>query len=75
MKLEIQIIIKICYNESHEKELEVFCLNTGRYNMKNIKKLGALLCSACLVVSGTTIPTMADSMKVVTLGADLTDAQ
>lgn len=39
--------------------------------MKNIKKLGALLCSACLVVSGTTIPTMADSMKVVTLGADL----
>ena len=43
--------------------------------MKNIKKLGALLCSACLVVSGTTIPTMADSMKVVTLGADLTDAQ
>ena len=28
-------------------------------------------CSACLVLSGTAVPTMADSMKVVTLGADL----
>ena len=43
--------------------------------MKKAKLLGALLCSACLTVSGTAIPTMADSMKVVTLGADLTDEQ
>ncbi len=43
--------------------------------MKKAKALGALLCSACLAVAGTSLPTMADSMKVVTLGADLTDAQ
>lgn len=38
-------------------------------------KLAALLCSASLVLSATAIPTMADSMKVVTLGADLTEDQ
>ena len=43
--------------------------------MKKAKALGALLCSACLAVAGTSLPAMADSMKVVTLGADLTDAQ
>lgn len=43
--------------------------------MKKVKSAAALLCSACLVLSQTSIPTMADSMKVVTLGADLSDAQ
>ena len=40
--------------------------------MKKVKTAAALLCSACLVLSGTAVPTMADSVKVVTLGADLT---
>ena len=43
--------------------------------MKKVKSAAALLCSACLVLSGTAVPTMADSMKVVTLGADLSDDQ
>ena len=43
--------------------------------MKKAKTAAAFLCSACLVLSGTTVPTLADSMKVVTLGADLSDAQ
>ena len=43
--------------------------------MKKAKSAAALLCSACLVLSGTAVPTMADSMKVVTLGADLSDDQ
>ena len=43
--------------------------------MKKAKTAAAFLCSACLVLSGTTIPTLADSMKVVTLGADLSEAQ
>ena len=43
--------------------------------MKKAKSAAALLCSACLVLSGTAVPTMADSMKVVTLGADLSDEQ
>ena len=43
--------------------------------MKKAKSMAAILCGACLVLSGTAVPTMADSMKVVTLGADLTDAQ
>jgi uncharacterized protein YpuA (DUF1002 family) len=34
----------------------------------------ALLCSLCLVTAGA-VPAMADATKVVTLGADLTDAQ
>ena len=42
--------------------------------MKKVKT-AALLCSACLVLSGTAVPTMADSVKVVTLGADLTQDQ
>lgn len=37
--------------------------------MKKVKTAAALLCSACLVLSGTAVPTMADSVKVVTLGA------
>ena len=37
--------------------------------------MAAILCGACLVLSGTAVPTMADSMKVVTLGADLSDEQ
>ena len=36
--------------------------------MKKVKTAAALLCSACLVLSGTAVPTMADSVKVVTLG-------
>ena len=36
--------------------------------------IAALLCSMCLT-AGTTIPVMADSSKVVTLGADLTQEQ
>ena len=36
--------------------------------------IAALLCSMCLT-AGTTIPVMADSAKVVTLGADLTQEQ
>ncbi len=43
--------------------------------MKKAKSAAALLCSACLVLSGTAIPTMADSVKVVTLGADLSQDQ
>ena len=43
--------------------------------MKKAKTAAALLCSACLVLSGTAVPTMADSVKVVTLGADLTQDQ
>ena len=43
--------------------------------MKKVKTAAALLCSACLVLSGTAVPTMADSVKVVTLGADLTQDQ
>lgn len=43
--------------------------------MKKSKLLGVLLCSTCLAVSGTAMPAMADGMKVVTLGADLTDSQ
>lgn len=43
--------------------------------MRKAKLAAALLCSASLVLSGTSVPTMADSMKVVTLGADLTDEQ
>ena len=37
--------------------------------------MAAILCGVCLVLSGTAVPTMADSMKVVTLGADLSDEQ
>ena len=43
--------------------------------MKKAKSMAAILCGACLVLSGTAVPTMADSMKVVTLGADLSDDQ
>ena len=43
--------------------------------MKKAISAAALLCSACLVLSGTAVPTMADSMKVVTLGADLSQDQ
>ena len=46
-----------------------------RASMKKVKTAAALLCSACLVLSGTAVPTMADSVKVVTLGADLTQDQ
>ena len=42
--------------------------------MKKAKLMGALLCSACLAVSGIT-PVMADSVSVVTLGADLSAEQ
>lgn len=43
--------------------------------MKKAKSAAALLCSACLVLSGTAVPTMADFVKVVTLGADLSQDQ
>lgn len=42
--------------------------------MKKRNIIGALLCSVCLVAASA-VPTMADAMKVVTLGADLSDAQ
>lgn len=42
--------------------------------MKKRSVFAALLCSICLAVTGA-VPVMADSAKVVTLGADLTDAQ
>lgn len=42
--------------------------------MRKSKLLGAVLLSACLSL-GSVVPTMADGMKVVTLGADLTDEQ
>lgn len=42
--------------------------------MRKSKLWGAVLLSACLSV-GSAVPAMADGMKVVTLGADLTDAQ
>ncbi len=42
--------------------------------MKRRSMIAALLCSMCLT-AGTTIPVMADSSKVVTLGADLTQEQ
>ncbi|MCD7868516.1 MAG: DUF1002 domain-containing protein [Clostridiales bacterium] len=42
--------------------------------MKKRKLFTALLCAACLTAAGVA-PVSADSSKVVTLGADLTDAQ
>ena len=42
--------------------------------MKKRNMIAALLCSACLV-AGSVNPVFADATKVVTLGADLTDAQ
>lgn len=42
--------------------------------MKKRKLVGALLCSACLII-GSAVPAMADAMKVVTLGADLSAEQ
>lgn len=42
--------------------------------MKKRNMIAALLCSACLV-AGSVNPVFADAPKVVTLGADLTDAQ
>ena len=42
--------------------------------MKKRNILGAVLCSVCLVASSA-VPAMADAVKVVTLGADLSDAQ
>ena len=42
--------------------------------MKKRNVIAALICSACLV-AGSTVPAMADSSKVVTLGADLTQEQ
>jgi uncharacterized protein YpuA (DUF1002 family) len=43
-------------------------------SMKKRNMIAALLCSACLV-AGSVNPVFADASKVVTLGADLTDAQ
>lgn len=42
--------------------------------MKKRNLIAAVLCSICLVAGGTT-PAAADASKIVTLGADLTDAQ
>ena len=42
--------------------------------MKKRNLIAALLCSACLV-AGSVNPVMEDAARVVTLGADLTDAQ
>lgn len=42
--------------------------------MKKRNMIATLLCSACLV-AGSVNPVFADASKVVTLGADLTDAQ
>ena len=42
--------------------------------MKKRNMIAALLCSACLV-AGSVNPVFADASKVVTLGADLSDAQ
>lgn len=42
--------------------------------MKKSKLAGVLLCSLCLI-AGSAAPAMADSVKVVTLGADLTEEQ
>ena len=45
--------------------------------MKKGKLLAALICSASMVMGSVipSVPAMADGMKVVTLGADLSDAQ
>ncbi len=50
------------------------CLKGGAEAMRKSKLLGAVLLSACLSL-GSVVPAMADGMKVVTLGADLTEAQ
>ena len=42
--------------------------------MKKRNLIAAVLCSACMV-AGSVSPVFADGMKVVTLGADLSDAQ
>lgn len=42
--------------------------------MKKRNMIGAIICSVCLVAASA-VPAMADAMKVVTLGADLSDAQ
>lgn len=44
------------------------------YKMKKRNLIAAVLCSACMV-AGSVSPVFADGMKVVTLGADLSDAQ
>ena len=45
--------------------------------MKKGKLLATLLCSASMVMGSMvpTVPALADAMKVVTLGADLSDEQ
>ena len=42
--------------------------------MKKRSVIAALLCSLCLTAGGA-VPAMADSARVVTLGADLTQDQ
>ena len=42
--------------------------------MKKRNLIGAVLCSVCLV-AGSVVPASADSMRVVTLGADLSSEQ
>ena len=67
-----KISLRVCYNRFTKREKgKNFQHIQGGYIMKKAKALGALLCSACLAVAGTSLPAMADSMKVVTLGADL----
>lgn len=48
-------------------------ISGGKFNEKR-NMIAALLCSACLV-AGSVNPVFADATKVVTLGADLSDAQ
>ena len=42
--------------------------------MRKRNIIGALLCSVCLIAANG-VPAMADAVKVVTLGADLTEDQ
>ena len=60
----------MCYNETQQGDIS----QGGAESMRKGKLLGAVLLSACLS-AGSVVPAMADGMKVVTLGADLTDAQ
>ena len=69
-KYRLQIKRKVCYNGIHQGDIS----QGGAEAMRKSKLLGAVLLSACLSL-GSVVPAMADGMKVVTLGADLTEAQ
>ena len=63
--------------EAFIKDQIITQTESWRKVMKKGKLLATLLCSASMVMGSMvpTVPAMADAMKVVTLGADLSDEQ